>query len=84
MCDMPIKFQNADISAIIQELGRWGLALLEQGLESYGLALFTRHLEMSPEEANRLSKGAFEECSRPGVHAYLSQYVPRFHEQTAS
>lgn len=55
-------------------LGRWGFAIVEQGVTSYGLALFTRHLEMSSEEANELCQKAFAEMRRRDVHISYEQW----------
>ena len=56
-----------------QELGRWGFLLIEPALKSYGVALFTRHLGMSSEEATGLCDGAFDELRRGDVHTYIAQ-----------
>ena len=56
-----------------KELGMWGLAISEEGLRAYGLALFTRQLGLSPEEATALCDGAFAELSRRQVHTYVAQ-----------
>jgi hypothetical protein len=40
-------------------IGRWGLAILEQGVQSYPLSLFTKQLGMTPQEAKALGDGAF-------------------------
>lgn len=61
---------------MLQELGRWGLAIIEQGLRSYGYALFTRMLGMSLEEATALCDAAYKEFGRRDVHTYFAQYVP--------
>lgn len=54
-------------------LGRWGLLLMEEGLKSYGLGLFTRVLGKSLEEATYLCESSVEEMKSRHVHAYGAQ-----------
>lgn len=56
-----------------KELGAWGLAIMEQGFKSYGIALFTRCLEMSTEDAEELCDRAFDELRRQDVHIYAAE-----------
>ena len=58
---------------IVQVLGRWGSALMEEGLTSYGLGLFTRVLGKTPAEANELCKSSVAEMRRRDVHTYGAQ-----------
>lgn len=58
-------------------LGCWGMAVAEHGLEAYGMALFTRHLGLSTEEAAKICAGAVDELRRRDVHCYSAQYVTR-------
>lgn len=55
-----------------KELGTYGLAVIQEGLRSYGLALFTRQLGMSIEEATALCDRAFGELRRRSVHVYAA------------
>lgn len=56
-----------------QEIGRWGLLLMEHGLNSYGTALFTRELGLTPGEAQGLCEGSYREFGRRDVHSYISE-----------
>lgn len=56
-----------------QELGKWGLAILELGLKSFGAAVFARQVGLSPEEGTRISEEAFQEFKRRSVHTYFKQ-----------
>ena len=56
-----------------KELGKWGLAVIQAGLNSYAVALFTRQLGMTIDEAEEVCSAAFKElCSRK-VHVYAGQ-----------
>lgn len=57
----------------VQEIGRYGLAIMQEGLMNYGLALFTRYLEMSVEETEEICRDALNEMRRRGVHGYNAQ-----------
>lgn len=54
-----------------KEVGKWGLAMAEQGVFSYGMALFTRQLGMPVDEATQLCNNTFAEWCRRDVHSYL-------------
>lgn len=53
-----------------QTIGGWELSNCADAVNSYGLALFTRELGMSTEEAGQLALNAFRECMQKGVHTY--------------
>ena len=55
-----------------KELGRWGLAIINEGLQSFGIGLFTRVLGKKPEEAQQICDAAFAELGR-NVHVYNAQ-----------
>lgn len=56
-----------------KEIGYWVLLITESGFESYGLALMTRALGMSPSEVTKLNQDAFEELKTRKFHIYNYQ-----------
>lgn len=54
-------------------MGRWCLAVMEHGLRSYALGLFTRFLGMTEDEVEELCAGGFKEFRRRDVHVYSRQ-----------
>jgi len=58
-----------------KELGLWGKAILEPGLEAYGLALMTRVLGMSDKEAREVCDNAKKELGDKKIHMLEYQYV---------
>lgn len=56
-------------------MGQWTLAVIDEGLGTYALQLFTKFLGHSYEEATQLCDDARAEFRRRGVHAYNAQYV---------
>ena len=55
-----------------KEIGGWGLAIVKEGLKAYGLALFTKVLGKSTQEATVICDEAFAEFGK-GVHTYSAQ-----------
>jgi hypothetical protein len=51
-------------------LGRWYLSSMESAYEAYGLALFTRVLNMDPKEAKKLCAAAWKDVTDRKVHSY--------------
>lgn len=60
----------------MKELGRYALLNHETSLEVSGLALFTRELGLSKDEAIGICSNAVEELKKWGeIHVYNMQYV---------
>jgi hypothetical protein len=53
-------------------IGRWFLSSMESGFEAYGLALFTRVLNMDPKEAKELCAAAWKDVQGRKVHMYAN------------
>jgi hypothetical protein len=53
-------------------IGRWYLSSMETAFEAYGLALFTRVLNMDPKEAKELCAVAWKEVQGHKVHSYAN------------
>ncbi|TGZ77955.1 TAM domain methyltransferase [Ascodesmis nigricans] len=58
----------------LKQIGACSLAMLESGFRAFGLALFTRVLGMSEDDANALSDAAYAECRNRNVHAFNYQW----------
>jgi len=59
----------------MKELGRWGLTQYVQATEAYGLAVFTRTLGMSQEDAKKVIEDANKAGGNTRVHGYWKVYV---------
>jgi len=57
-----------------KEMGAFLLVMLGSGMEAYGLALFTRVLGMSTEDATNLCRDALAMIRDRKVHAYVPTY----------
>lgn len=53
------------------------MSLAQTGLKAYGLALFTRVLGMSTEDATGLCDSAFKQICHRDTHTYAAKYVFR-------
>lgn len=58
-----------------QQLGRFGMAIMETGVKNFCLALFTRYFGKTVEEVDELCEGVLAEMRQRGVHSYNGQYV---------
>lgn len=56
----------------LKESGKYQKAGVYTGLEAYGLALFTRALGMTQEDAQKLCDGAREDLDNPKIHMYFN------------
>lgn len=54
----------------LKELGKFQQIATLDGLEPYGLALFTRYLGWTPEKVQLLLMGVRKELKDPRVHVY--------------
>jgi len=59
----------------LKEMGSYALLNCETAFEAYGLALFTRVLGMSQEEAMEVVTGADKDARNRKVHAYSKQHI---------
>lgn len=57
----------------MKEIGYWVLVNTETSFEAYGLALFTRILGMSGEEARDLCTHAHRDCNNKHIHVYVTK-----------
>jgi hypothetical protein len=53
-------------------LGRWYVSSMESAYEAYGLALFTRVLNMDPTEGKELCAAAWKDVTGRKVHVYAN------------
>ena len=56
-----------------KEIGAYVMLLTEDGYEAYGMAFFTRVLEMPIEEVEELIKAAKKESRSRQIHSYWMQ-----------
>jgi len=59
----------------MKEIGYWALLNSEYSFEAYGLALFTRVLGMSGEEARELCTRAQRDLKNKHIHVYNPKYA---------
>lgn len=59
----------------LKELGRYALLNCETSFEAFGLALFTRVLGLSKEEAIRVCSESRKELRNKKIHVYNLQYA---------
>jgi len=59
----------------MKRIGAMGLLMLETGLEAYTLAILTRVMGLSLEEALKIGKEALEDVRRKEQHSYCEFYV---------
>jgi hypothetical protein len=53
-------------------IGRWYVSSMESGFEAYGLALFTRVLNLDPKEGKELCAAAWKDVQGREVHLYAN------------
>jgi hypothetical protein len=68
VCKLPFGSWPADKK--LKLLGRWILSSMDTAFEAYGLALFTRVLNMDPKEAKELCAAAWKDVTDRKVHGY--------------
>lgn len=56
-----------------KEIGAWHASCIQTGAEAYGLALFTRVLGKTEEEAKKIINGVLNEVTNPRIHVYVKQ-----------
>jgi len=59
----------------MKEIGYWALLNSEYSFEAYGLALFTRVLGMTGEEARELCARAQRDLKNKHIHVYNPKYA---------
>lgn len=56
-----------------KELGAYFLLVSQSGFEAFGMALFTRVLKMSVEDARKVIDGAKKQATNRSIHSYARQ-----------
>lgn len=56
-----------------KEMGLWAAEVMQTGAEAYALAMITRVLGKSEEEAKKIIKGLLNEVNDPKKHVYIKQ-----------
>jgi hypothetical protein len=70
ICKMPFGPWPADKK--LKLIGRWYLSSMETAFEAYGLAMFTRVLNMDPREAKELCGAVWKDVQNNKIHSYAN------------
>lgn len=56
-------------------IGRWGRAIIQEGLNNYCAALFAKEFGRTYEESRAIADAAVKETGKRGVHGYFPMWV---------